>query len=369
MKYFCLPSDFQFATLDTYSEMNLAYCDAKIAETYGQMAPDALSGSCQSSGSLPPIDRPGLEKYIEYGLSRGLEFNYVLNTACMENDELTKEGYRVVRDFLRMLRDIGVSSVTMALPSLMEIALYAAPELRIKASAICQINSPLKAKFYDNLGIKRIMLDEDIIRRFDVLRNIRKAYTGEMEITVNSFCCMDCPYRMFDYNSLSHIHTMKKNYPYFSTRCRNLHMGAENFIRMNWIRPEDLHHYYESGITWFKLQGRSNAHTGKPAKAVRSYIEGSYEGDLVELLELFSTRRSLAIADCSVDNRSLDGFLEFFVQSPEACTRLCEECRYCKSWAEAAISSTDRHILDLMKIIDTSLLDEYPLKLESRVNA
>lgn len=367
MKYFCLPSDFKYATLDTYSEMNHTYRHAKIAETYGQMAPDTFFGSCRMNRSLPPIDRASLEKYIGYGLDRDMEFNYVFNTTCMENDELTEEGYRTIRDFLRMLRDMGVSSVTMALPSLMEIALYATPELKIKASSSCQVNSPLKAKFYDSLGIKRIALDEDITRKFDVLRNIRQVYTGELEIIVNSCCCTDCPYRIFDYNSLSHAHTGQKTYPYFSTRCRNQHIRAENFIRLNWIRPEDLHHYYDTGITWFKLRGRTHVCTGDPAKAVHRYIEEQYEGDLVELLELFSSQRPLAIADCSVDNRSLDGFLDRFVETPESCTKLCDECGYCKYWSEAAISSTDRHILELMNIIDTSLLDEYPLKLENRV--
>lgn len=364
MKFFCLPSDFKQETIDKYSEINSLYEHSKIYEIYGQMAPDTVFGSCRVSKHLPKVDRLTLEAYVKYSKDKGIEFNYVVNPSCMENDELTAEGSKRVKFFFRMLREIGVDSLTLALPSLMEIAGYAAPELKVKASTICQINSPLKVKYYDELGIKRLVLDEDIHRKFDVLRNIRKVYNGDLEIIVNSFCTIDCPFKMFDYNSFSHSHKEKDTYPYYATRCKYRHIGAESFMKLNWIRPEDLHYYHDIGINYFKLQGRTNVYTGDPAKAVIHYIEESYDGDLVKLLELFSPKRPLAIAESCIDNRALDGFWEKFVYHPESCSKLCGDCGYCRRFGEASMEGPDRTLMDIMKIMDKYMLEEFPKKLE-----
>lgn len=360
MKYFCLPSDFKNETIDFYYEINNKYEHSKVLETYGQMAPDNTFGSCRVSKQLPVVDRPILEKYVRYSKDYGIEFNYVVNVTCMQNDELTSQGYLIIKKFLRMLVDIGISSITLALPSLMEICKYVAPRLKIKASTVCQINSPLKAKFYENLGIKRLVLDEDIYRRFDTLQNIREIYSGDLEIIVNSFCLNDCPYKMFHYNSFSHSHIDKELYSYYSRRCRSEHIEAENFMKLNWIRPEDLHYYNEIGINYFKLQGRTNVYTGNPVKALIYYIEGSYEGDLVALLELFSTMRPLSIAEIQVDNRKLDGFFDKFFKFPMECTKVCQNCGYCKGFSEKGIRASDIGITEVIKLIDASMSKEFP---------
>ncbi len=360
MKYFCPPADFKYETIDRYAELNSQYGHSKITETYGQLAPDSLFGSCRSPKNLPAVDMEQLEKYVKYSRDKGIEFNYVINASCMGNDELVKEGFHKVCDFLEKLQEIGVQWITLCLPSLMEIAKYKAPGLKIKASTVCLINSPTKAEFYDELGIKRLVLDEDIYKRFDILKNIRKAYSGDLEIIVNSFCRTDCPYKTFHYNSFSHSHLYKDKYPYYGTRCNNIHIGGENLIRLNWIRPEDLHHYSEIGIDYFKFQGRSNVLDGNPAKAVTHYIEENYEGDLISLLELFSESRPFAITMAEMDNRKLDGFLDRFVQDPGFCSKLCRECGYCAAYANAAISRTDAAIMDMAKLMYRSTMEEFP---------
>ncbi|WP_339063035.1 hypothetical protein [Tepidibacillus marianensis] len=139
------------------------------------------------------------------------------------------KGYKKIESFLKTLQDIGVNWVTLLLPSLMEIASYVAPNLKIKASTLCQINSPTNQ------------------------------YRQEF-------------------------------YPYFASRCMALHLNPENYLKLNWIRPEDLHHYTDIGITHFNLHGRTNVYTGNPAKAVKHYIEEQYDGNLLNLLELFLRR-------------------------------------------------------------------------------
>lgn len=351
MKYFCMPSDFKNETIDQYYELNNKYNHSKIVETFGQLAPDTVFGSCRSPRSLPEVDRHKLENYIRYCKEKGIEFNYVINATCMSNEELTKTGYHKIKDFFKMLESIGAGWVTISLPSLMEIAKYMAPNLKIKASTVCQINSPLKAKFYEELGIKRIVLDEDVFKEFDTLKSIRKVFSGDLEIIINSFCVNDCPYKMFHYNSFSHSHINRDECSYFSSRCRYLHIGPDNYMKLNWIRPEDIHYYDDIGISYFKLQGRTNVFTGNPAKAVTHYIEEHYDGDLISLLELFSSDRPLMIAGCIIDNSKLDGFFEKFVNDPGFCTKICSECGYCKGFAEKSIDVTSIAALEIMNLM------------------
>lgn len=364
MKYFCLPADFKYDTIDRYYEINGRYENSRVVETYGQLAPDTVFGSCRFPGNLPEVDRGALEKYIKYSMDKGIEFNYIINATCMGNEEVTRGGFKRIGEFLKMLRDIGAGWVTLSLPSLMEIARYAAPELKVKVSTVCQINSPVKAGFYEELGIKRIVLDEDIYRRFDILKNIRKVYSGDIEIILNSFCVNDCPYKMFHYNSFSHSHVHKDKYNYFSSRCSGIHIGADNYMKLNWIRPEDIHYYTGIGINYFKLQGRTNVFDGNPAKAVTHYIEEYYDGDLVSLLELFSDSKPLAIAQSAIDNRKLDGFFDRFVNDPGFCTKICSECSYCSGYADACISSFDKTIMEIMKPVYKTVMDEFPGILE-----
>ncbi|MDP4125183.1 MAG: hypothetical protein Q8917_19160, partial [Bacillota bacterium] len=124
MKYFCLPSDFKLETVDAYYEINQSNQDSKIIETYGQLAPDTLFGSLRVNSQLPVVDTRLLEKYVSYSIDKGIEFNYVFNATCMENDELTGEGYKKISSFFKTLQLIGIKSITLSLPSLMEIAMH-----------------------------------------------------------------------------------------------------------------------------------------------------------------------------------------------------------------------------------------------------
>lgn len=363
MKYFCMPSDFKNETIDKYCEINNRYHHSKIIETFGQLAPDTVFGSCRYPRGLPEVDIHKLEDYVKYCSEKGIEFNYVINATCMSNEELTKPGYKKVKDFFEMLEGIGIGWVTISLPSLMETAKYAAPNLKIKASTVCQINSPHKAKFYEELGIKRIVLDEDIYREFNTLKSIRKVYTGDIEIIINSFCVNDCPYKMFHYNSFSHSHTNMDECSYFNSRCQNIHIGAENYMKLNWIRPEDIHYFHDIGINYFKIQGRTNVYSGDPVKAATHYIEENYEGDLINLLELFSSSKPLTLAGCKIDNSKLDGFFKKFVDDSGFCTKVCSKCGYCKGFAEKSISKADIAFLDIMNSVKGATTDMFIKKL------
>lgn len=359
MKYFSMPSDFRPETVDRYYEINNRYPDSKVIETYGQLAPDTLFGSGRMPVSLPAVDIKELEKYVGYSLGKGLDFNYTFNATCMGNEELTEKGRKEIVNFVATLESIGVGWVTISLPPLMEIVHHSAPKMKIKASTLCQIDSPLKAKFYEGLGIGKIVLDEDIYRRFDILRDIGSSYGGDLEAIVNSYCINDCPYKIFHFNSFSHSHKNPDMLSYYTSRCRFRHMDAANYMKMNWIRPEDLHYYIDAGINHFKLQGRTTAYRGDPAKAVTFYIDEYYDGNLISLLELFSPDRPFTMLGTEVDNRKLDGFIEKFVRDPGACGKLCDKCGYCESYAKKSMNPGDYEKMEFVKSMKSLVPDSF----------
>jgi len=77
-------------------------------------------------------------------------------------------------------------------------------------------------------------------------------------------------------------------------------------------------------------------------------------------LKLFSPKRPLTIAESSIDNRKLDGFWDKFVNHPESCMKLCDECGYCRKYADASISKTDRLLMDIMKSMSRFALEDFP---------
>ena len=249
------------------------------------------------------------------------------------------------------------------MPSVMEIVKFVAPKLKIKASTLSQINSPIKAKYYENLGIRRIVVDEDIYRRFDILKNIRKVYTGDIEVILNSYCVNDCPFKMFHFNNFSHSNQDKDIYSYFGTRCMAIHLEVENYMKLNWIRPEDIHYYYAIDINYFKLQGRTNVYTGDPAKSVIYYIEEHYDGDLISLIELFSYTKPFTNYGVTINNRKLDGFFDKFVKDPTSCTKVCDQCGYCNTYSLKSITVPDKLFTDNQ--IASIILSEFPETLKN----
>ncbi len=84
--------------------------------------------------------------------------------------EFSKDGLKIITDFIYTLYDAGVRSFTIAMPSLMELVQSLRLNVEIKASTVCQITNANKASAYKALGVDRMVLDESINRSFDTLK-------------------------------------------------------------------------------------------------------------------------------------------------------------------------------------------------------
>jgi collagenase-like PrtC family protease len=360
MKYFSLPADFKHSTLDRYQELNHRYKDSKIVETYGQVTAGTVLNSGRVTDVLPEVDFRGLEQYVKYSTDRDMEFDYTLNPACFGNLEFSPQGIRRIQRLLERLYNMGVSWLTVSSPSLIELVRASGLKFRMKASALCEITSPGKALFYKKSGMERMVVDPDVTRDFRVLRNICKVFGDGVEIIINNVCYKNCPYKMFHYNHEAHrtpANTSQTITEYYFNRCSLQKAGSiENPIRLNWIRPEDLHFYKEVGISHLKVQGRQNVLQGDVVKALTQYIEEDYDGNLFDLITIFAPYNAF---QPYIDNKKLDGFVQRFFDHPDCCQNVCDSCHYCLDYAKKSMDTEKAAEINRQALEFYQKYDEY----------
>ncbi len=338
MNYYSVPADFRKSTIDQYEELNNRYQESKVMETYGSITVDNVFGSGRVINQLPRIDLLDLKEYVAYSQSKGIGFNYTFNATYINKWEFSEEGISAIMKFLGELHEIGVKSLTVALPSLMEIVKSSGYDFNIKASTLCQIINANKASFYKDFGLERIVIDESINRDFMNIREITRVFGDKVEMIINPICLNDCVYRMFHYNQISGDSTTdcgQVSTNYYEYRCvLQRHHDVANMMKIQFVRPEDISRYVNAGIHYFKLQGRNLVMKGDPVKTVELYFKQEFDGDVMDLIYMFAPLNNFKIY---LDNKKLDGFLDPFEKNDHFCHKDCHTCKYCKEFSKKVI--------------------------------
>lgn len=334
MIFFSLPADFDKNSIDMYVELNNKdegpYKNVTISETYGQLTDGYIHMSGRASDTLPFLKMKDLEKYVDYSNKKNIKFNYTLNAACMGNYEFTDKGLSEIKVLLKDLENIGVSNLTLTMPSIIEVVKHFSPNMKIKVSAICQVDSVKKMMHYINLGVERIVVEPSIIREFDLLRDMIKSSDEKLEIIINDKCMRDCPYKIFHYNQTGHDNNPYAESYYFMNCGVHKSSDFQRYLNSNWIRPEDMYMYEDLGIKYYKVEGREFILKGNLLDFLKSYIERNFEGNLLDLLHIFAPYDTEH--QPYIDNKSLDGYVKAFYSNEVRCKQLCESCKYCESF-------------------------------------
>lgn len=293
-----IPTTWQRDVLDLVRAHN-------VFTVYGALDRDPVGGG-KPGDYLPRVSREQLARHVADVKRAGSSFTYVLNSSCLGNREFSSTGHADIVRFLGFLSEIGVDYVTVALPQLIEMVRRHAPGLKVRVSTIAFVDSPQRARFFEELGAHEITLDFNINRDFRRLRAIRKAVSLELALIVNDFCLLRCPWVSFHYNAIGHAGDDPRGVPFvdnysLSCKSRQLERPVE-MLRAPWIRPEDVARYERIGIDNFKIAGR-----GKPAsyihRVVGAYGARRWDGNLLDLLEAVIERND----DTSI--RALDEML------------------------------------------------------------
>jgi len=379
----------------------------EVKEIFGKLDEDIFGGG-RATYTLRPTSRASLQDSVQRAHACNITFNYLCNGATLGGLEQTKKGHTLIRRMLDFLMEIGVDSVTVASPFLLRMIKKQYPHLSVRASAFAVINSPQKARQWQNMGADTLCISAIACNRnFKMLEAIRSATHCELQLIVNASCLPDCVYELTHMNMLtqssrSHdpLHGFCLDYCVLHCSMRR-YMNPVNFIRSTWIRPEDLTMYEELGYGSFKILERS-CPGDLLVKRVSAYTQRHFAGNLLEIVApvaqikkelhpsfwqrlrmmrvmfkpqnikikaLLKIREfseniiqhdfSAGTAALYIDNNALAGFLQG-IRERECLLSDCDSCRYCHEWAEKCVDIKEdfrRKVLDLARELDSGLSD------------
>ncbi len=357
-----------------------------VLELYGKLREDAVGGG-RAPYQLAPVTRRRLADHVAGAHRAGIQFNYLLNSSCMGNREITRRGQRAMEKLLDWVCRIGVDSVTVATPYLLRLIKTRYPQLKVRISLFAGVDRVRKAQMWEDLGADCIVLDSILVNReLKALEKIRKQVGCDLELLVNNNCLMGCALSPSHMNTIAHTaQTRHENKGFFIDwcflKCTQWKLGDPiNYIRSEWIRPEDLHVYEDLGYDRFKIVER-DIPTAVLVKRVKAYVERRYDGNLLDLIQPYGFkgvkkddryyRRGLRwflrymvrpglvnpakmvllkrVVDLRcmtrpvegeqpvyLDNRALDGFIERFIEV--GCRDAdCAQCGWCEKFAAKAL--------------------------------
>jgi collagenase-like PrtC family protease len=375
-----------------------------VYEVFGKVSAD-FAGGGRPSWYLPRAGRADVERFVACAHAAGIEFNYLLNAMCMGNTELTREGQRNLRETLDWVCEIGCDSVTVANLLLLQLIKRCYPGIKVRISAHRFTDSPRKARFWEEHGADCIVLNETASHReFELLAAIRESVSCDLSLIVNNSCRQDCAIAGTHACALNHASQHQRGrrqaFPldYHILFCLHYRLAHPvNYIRANWIRPEDLHHYEAIGYHNFKIVER-NTPTPVLLQRVHAYANRHFDGNLFDLIlpfqypesayttrasrDAYSVRRAFAHffaprqvnvtriprlarlakrmgllyprlgdAPLRLDNRKLDGFIDRFLS--RSCIDVdCEKCRYCHKVAAQTVEIDPQYRDEVMAAFD-----------------
>jgi collagenase-like PrtC family protease len=337
-----MPADFHYDTLKGYAELNKKNYPLKVSETYGNLNPgDSPLGTGRIKTGLPAAGYEKLKDRIKWGRDFNISFNYTINSRCTHNMEFTSKGYLEILKHIEKLMNAGVEQLTLASPSLLQIIHSHFPDLHIIISVITQIKSIKQVQVYKDMGASRIILSEDVNRNFNLLSTIGKNTDLPLEIIVNTRCLFYCSMRNSDYNFLSHCGAKNYSLPvfdYYKWICTQyLFKNPIEFFKMPWIRPEDISYYND--ISYFKVIGRQLVAHGDLLRTAETYMKGEFDGNLIDLMGLFSPQRK-EFYPINIDNKGLKDFILYFVEG-KCHQNGCHNCNHCTSYLKKNLSPAE----------------------------
>ena len=356
---------------------------SRVGEFYGKLEEDIVGGG-RASNISTPVTRGLVKREIRKIHSKGIKFNYLLNSSCLDNQELSVSLQKKLLKLLDWLKDSGVDSVTVTLPFILEFIKANYHDFKINVSTMAHVDTPDKAKFWEDSGAAKITLSEITVNRnFSLIEKIRKSVRCELQLIANNGCLFNCPFTFSHGLLCSHAsqtgHVLSGfAIDFYRIMCTSLRIkDPANFIRADWIRPEDLSFYEDLGINSIKIVNRGMS-TQAIKRIVDAYTIESYEGNLLDLLpgpsknisikkmnpirlmryffrpqlfnifELNSIRSIFNDGFIYVDNRTLNGFLPS-LQDKGCGINACGNCNFCKETADRVVKIDPNRIAQAEK--------------------
>ena len=238
-----------------------------VEEVFGKLPTD-FTGGGRPSYMGRSLSEGELAEHVGLLAENGIHFNYLLNGSCMGNREWSRGFQKKLMKLLGRLGEIGVKRVTVATPFLLEAIKARFPEFYIKVGIYAQVDTPRRARFWEDLGADAITIESfSINRNFRRLAAIREAVRCELQLIANHACLPNCPMQYYHQNGFAHGSDGSRRLfiDYCFLRCSRKRLEDPSlFVKAPWIRPEDLAAYEAMGFTTFKLAREEYSVRGTP---------------------------------------------------------------------------------------------------------
>lgn len=364
INHFKIGYNFNPLMIDVIADLNEKYKGkSRIVEVYGSDRAHAKYAA-RPEFRLQDIDIHVLERHIkELRDELGVEFNYTMNTIFPGSKQDVVEDMEDMRAWIAKLIDIGVGRITVANPLVLEVIRSVSDTIPVEISTVAHIDAVSQIKFYhEKYGIDKVCGNLMLNRNFTKLRAMAEWCNKNdvmLDLMVNEFCgngsgqyATHCIYRDSCY--LCHATEVTKEdaellntYP--MNRCmQSRDVDAACWLKMRFIRPEDLHFYRSAGINHFKITGRTGT-TEYLKMVVEAYCAEDYDGNLLGLWKNLDTiyngkSESETDNEIYVDNKKLNGFLHKWVYHDWRCDEkncgapeggaFSANCNYCNRFWE-----------------------------------
>lgn len=346
-------SNFDYLLIDKIREINDNHNDNIIDEVYGSRRESARL-TARPSFRLPDIDRKDFCEYIRKLKNAGISFNYTLNSNHLGSKEEIQKNESTILEYIKFLSGSGVDMITVTLPLMAEYIRTVDKRIGIEISTIAHIDSVTQVAIWkERYGICKVCGNLYKNREVKFLRCLAEYCNTNnivLSVMVNEFCgngldeksgASNCIYRDHCYNlhSIGYDRDDHILCDYPMGRCIQSRSKPTDWLKMHFIRPEDLKLYNTIGINHFKITGRTGS-TNYILKVAKAYADEYFDGNLLELWKHLETIHSVKddstyIPNFYIDNRKLENFLNFWFENEQhSCAN--EECgvscNYCENF-------------------------------------
>ena len=131
----------------------------KIYSIFMAGSPDYI-GTGRSNLASPQLDE--IASQTEFAHKNGVKMELVLNSSCMGGRQLTPEGFRINHWYIEQLVNMGVDSIVVADPYLVETIARDFDDVMVVVSVLAFVDSPQKAEMFVELGADSIVIDSNV---------------------------------------------------------------------------------------------------------------------------------------------------------------------------------------------------------------
>jgi hypothetical protein len=182
---------------------------------------------------------------------------------------------------------MDILRITVSTPYLLERIKKAFPHFFIRVGIYAQVDTPRRAKFWEDLGADNITLESfSINRNFTQLEAIRRSVRCDLTLIANHPCLPNCPMQYYHQEGFAHSSDGENGFfiDYCFMKCTYERLrDTSNLIKSCWIRPEDTAYYEAMGYNHFKILER-DIPSPELLKRVDSYSHRLSPSDLTELI-------------------------------------------------------------------------------------